>query len=419
MIDLKYMKISNTRHSISLKHIKDDIENDFEFYERYEDPMPQFVNFLNHIKNGEDFEQIVASNLKEEFFRLSLKNNDENQVTFEIYDLRNGVSFSETTSREKVINMFDKIISDLLNDENFPYFYPCYHFLDENMIDDIKKKNLDLSFKEMEKHNLNFVQTMQYRFKLDDLLEQDDIREGRIPLINDGEEFLKKYKKMLIECEVPEDWLESINEKSSTKKFDLIKWRSNSIICHHPDELIDFFNKNNIIGAKIKSLLIPEGGLHNQNDILAMYACDDEGNTICLQHKSILIDLPFIICTDKGRIEIDFSESGNVFININSINNDVDMDNFNLDKFFDSFIDKIILDVKYSTKSYDEVRKSYKNSVGSNLNYSDRPFLEDFSFILDQKFGMGFSKAYQSDDYGTVYYDVDTSDLAKYNRSSN
>ena len=416
MIDLKYMKISDTRNSISLRLIKDDIEKDFEFWERYEDPMPQFVNFLNHIKNGEDFEQVVASNLKEEFFRLSLNSNDENQVIFEIYDLKNGISFIETTNRGKVINMFDKIISDLLNDENFPYFYPCYRFLDENAINDIKRKNSGNWYNKLIE-SVDFMKKAKRSLEIGKLVKQH-IREGRIPLINGGEEFLKKYKKMLIECEVPEDWLKNINEKSSTKKFDLIKWRSNSILCHHPDELIDFFNKNKIIGAKIKSLLIPEGGLHNQNDILAMYACDDEGNTICLPHKSILIDLPFIICTDKGRIEIDFSESGNVFVNINSINNDVDMDNFNLNKFFDSFINQTILDTKYSTESYDEVKKSYKNSVGSNLNYSDKPFLEDFSFILGQKFGMGFSKAYQSDDYGTVYYDIDTSDLDKYNRSS-
>ena len=400
MIHIMYNKIKYGYIYFTL--LKDARKINFKFQSSTEDPIPKFINFLNHVRAGEDFEQNITNSSKENVLCLSVKNQGNDKVNFEMYITKRDIIFSEIISRVEVVDIFEGIIYYLLNDKGFPYMYPCYHYLDENKIKTIKEQNTKKLLNQISK--LDRLEFIKLQDKLDELLELY-INKRVVKISDEGKIFLDKYKKMLKELKVPEEWIindEKFNRPLFKKNFVLSEWRKNSILCHNPDELINFFIKNQLIGATINELYIPKGGLHDTNEILAMYACDKEGNTICLPFKSILIDVPLIICTDKGKFEIDFSENEKVFVNLNSISDDIYIDDFDLNVFFSYFVESVIIDIKYSTIKH--------------LENPNEVFLSKFSLMLSGKEGIGFSKSSNLDNCSTVWFDIDTKELEKYNR---
>ena len=198
MIDFKYTGIEYGY--ISFDAIQEDKKVDFIFNDLDEDPLPQFINFMNHVKTDKNYQQIVINILEEKILRLSIKDRDDNKVEFEIYEFKHGITLKEIVNREYVVKIFEKISSDLLNDEAFPYMYPCYCRLDDDSfeiasdeIDKILEKNFELNYEgQYEKEKELLVKYM---------------REGRIKMETGGENVFKKYKIMLTEYKIPEGWL--------------------------------------------------------------------------------------------------------------------------------------------------------------------------------------------------------------------
>ena len=168
------------------------------------------------------------------------------------------------------------------------------------------------------------------------------------------------------------------------KEFVLSEWRSKSKLYHHPDELQEFICKNKIIGSKIKNIFLPKYGLHD----------------ISKNNKYLLIDQPLTICTDTVNLEIDFSESANVFVNLNSIDYKNIEYNIKVYRILSNIFDETITEFEFTTQNYVEAKHTYTFSVESSLEESTNPFLKEIFIVLGNDIKIGFTNMF---DYGEVW----------------
>ena len=168
------------------------------------------------------------------------------------------------------------------------------------------------------------------------------------------------------------------------KEFVLSEWRSKSKLYHYPDELQEFIYKNNIIGSKIKNIFLPKYGLHD----------------IGRNNTYLLIDEPLTICTDAVNLEIDFSESANIFVNLNSIDYKNIEYNIKVYRILSNIFDETITGFEFTTQNYIEAEHTYTGSVESRLEESTNLFLKEIFIILSNNIKIGFTNMF---DYGEVW----------------
>ena len=168
------------------------------------------------------------------------------------------------------------------------------------------------------------------------------------------------------------------------KELILSEWRRKSKLYHYPDELQEFIYKNNIIGSKIKNIFLPKYGLHD----------------IGRNNTYLLIDEPLTICTDTLNLEIDFSESANVFVNLNSIDYKNIEYNIKIYRFLSKIFDETIIEFEFTTQNYIEAEYKYTYSVETKLEKSTKLFLKKVFIILSNDIKIGFTNMF---DYGEVW----------------
>lgn len=173
--------------------IKGDDKNfTFKFDEMLSDPFPPLVKFFNAIKAGQPYEIILTG---EEYYRpplikISVKKRYDGNLQFCVELIHEKVILIEHLQREELLAKFENIFNSLLNDEYFPYAYPCFWCcVDSEDFDIVAEK-----FK-AEDPSLTTNQLMKKAFT-----------EGGLSLLPKYQEHLKRYKKMLSEYIVPETW---------------------------------------------------------------------------------------------------------------------------------------------------------------------------------------------------------------------
>lgn len=191
MIDLKYVGIEYGY--IKFDAIKNDIKCELIFDELLSDPVPQFVKFLNYVKAEKNIQEKITEIDGREILDISATFRENEKILFEMRCHEYGFSFFEIVSKKKVEAVFEKILSDLLNDKDFPHMYPCHSHHVEKIYDKVDdevwalcKKNSDLDEDEIFKKYL---------------------REGRVPLEDNAKGVYEKYKIMLTEYKIPDGWI--------------------------------------------------------------------------------------------------------------------------------------------------------------------------------------------------------------------
>ena len=173
-----------------MKIKRDGKEYTFIFDDLISDPMPEIVrllNFVEGVKNNtaeifkfgdNDLEfQIDEDKRNLEFQIYAWRSCDkEIWLTFKIFYKKiygREIIFRDVYHCEELAAMLKKIISDLLNDEKFPYEYPLYGRYD------------DISFDEVD-------------FQM--------LKDGKVKIPDSYKIFFEKYKKMLTNYIIPENW---------------------------------------------------------------------------------------------------------------------------------------------------------------------------------------------------------------------
>lgn len=191
MIDLKYIGIEYGY--ITLNAIKNDIKCELIFDELLSDPIPQFVNFLNFVKAGKNIQEKIKEIDGRKIFDISATFRESGNVLFEMRCHEYGLAFFEIVAKKKVETIFEKILSDLLNDKDFPHMYPSHSQHVEEIYDKVDDEAWAL-------------------YKENPELDADEIfkkylREGRVPLEDNEKEVYEKYKIMLTEYKIPKGWI--------------------------------------------------------------------------------------------------------------------------------------------------------------------------------------------------------------------
>lgn len=190
MINLKYNRIENG--FIFLNAIKDDKDVELVFDELLSDPIPQFVNFFNHVKIGEDWQEEIKELDGRKILSIFAKRRKDNKFLFEIDCFEQGISFLDSIELEKLIEIFKNIFSSLINDQDFPHMYPCFGHHVEEIFDSVSDEAWELS-----NHDLDVEDELMRKF----------FREGRVPLEDGEEEIVDKFKIMLTEYKIPRGWI--------------------------------------------------------------------------------------------------------------------------------------------------------------------------------------------------------------------
>ena len=190
MIDLKYNRIENG--FIFLDAIKDNNKVELVFDELLSDPIPQFVNFYNHVKNGENWKEEIKELDGRRILNIFATKIDDNYFQFEMDCFESGTAFWGNIKLKDLINKFEEIFDKLLNDKDFPHLYPCFWHHEHEIFESVSDEAWELS-----NHDID----------IEDELMRNFFREGRIPLEDREEEIVEKFKKMLIEYKIPEGWI--------------------------------------------------------------------------------------------------------------------------------------------------------------------------------------------------------------------
>ena len=187
------------------------------------DPIPQLVNFFLQVRNGEDCEE----HFSDEWFRvpqLSMAAHQNGGTIFfvlKIYKYEHitetDVIFEEIYFRDEFETMLKKIFDDLLHDEKFPYIYPMYHRYDDKQMDEVYELACQMA------NNIPNLTDEERNDKEDKFLLQM-MRYGKIKPDDCDAVFIEKYKKMLANYIVPENWLLSLRGRLARwKELDFMK----------------------------------------------------------------------------------------------------------------------------------------------------------------------------------------------------
>lgn len=181
---------------------------DMGFDEMTCDPLPALVEFYNYVQKciafdkkfsnkpnssiGYKFETIV------EDYEPELKISAEHQhyqitATFELRN--NRVTFRQTYKCFLWAELLKKLFSDLVNDKYFPYSYPCFWYLCEDVGDEVFDKFDD----EVDKLYPDWNEGDKLNY---------GVEQGILSLSARNKIFAEKYKKMLTNYVVPEKWFE-------------------------------------------------------------------------------------------------------------------------------------------------------------------------------------------------------------------
>ncbi len=178
---------------ITLVVMKDAQAYNFYFDELLDDPLPALVKFFNAVRGGDDFaETEILRDDGHVDFKLSFKPWTDGQLRFVVELVWQKVTLCEYLNRDELADMLKRIFDALLTDKYFPYSYPCFGVIDESedfefaVTDAIEAEHPDWSIGDV----LNYA-----------------VESGQLKLLPRYEEFLAKYKRMLTDYVVPEDWL--------------------------------------------------------------------------------------------------------------------------------------------------------------------------------------------------------------------
>ena len=180
---------------ISLKFKKGNKNFEIICDELLNDPIPQLVNFFVNVKNGKDcvenFDEMYPN---EKIFCLSAHNFD-NKIFLEVKIYKHNIIFNEIYYKNDLIAMLKKIFTDLLNDKYFPYSFPCFWYL----LEDIDDKFQDSVEEELEKlyPEWNYGDIINYA-----------VAEGKFIVSQENKIYIENYKKMLTEYIIPKKWFE-------------------------------------------------------------------------------------------------------------------------------------------------------------------------------------------------------------------
>ena len=220
-VKIEYGGIDYGSLNLTLKN--KDVTFNFWFDDLLSDPIPDIVKLLNFVQDGKILGKITNTGA---FFRPIVLEFGENDLEFEVDYEKRDLAFQilawhSTTKkicldfkiygkkitfrcfyfRDELTNMLKKILSDLLNDEKFPYFYPLYNRYDDIAFDKIA----DLI--EATVKNIPDLTDKEKHIKADELLLQM-MKDDKIELCKSYKIFVEKYKKMLTDYVVPENWFE-------------------------------------------------------------------------------------------------------------------------------------------------------------------------------------------------------------------
>ena len=183
----------------------------FVFDELLSDPIPQLVELFNYIQRCIKFDNEHRErgiSIGYEFETNLLDTYDDRKIALKIsvkhYDLRNilnfeipdkKISFTHTHLCVEWLEMFKKLFSNLLNDKDFPYSYPCFWYLGEDQGDGIYDTITD----EIEAAHPNWTNGEILNYA---------VKEGKLELSQRHKIYLNHYKRMLTEYKIPKKWFE-------------------------------------------------------------------------------------------------------------------------------------------------------------------------------------------------------------------
>lgn len=207
------------------------------------------------------------------------------------------------------------------------------------------------------------------------------------------------------------------NDNFINDKFDAREW--SAPIIQEPQVLKEYLDASGIVGSTIKEIAVVEDLFfgftnlwcsalyyefnleNNKQDLPAEYDKTIEWlkkNNIKIATSDI--DKPIVFLTDKGKFEIDTSESSSVRISKNTLpsimyassnNNKI---SFDIRKIFSCLTGSKIVNFCIEEQDYWDAEDTFTGSFGITLKANQLSYIKSFKLILDNGLSLLFSNDY-------------------------